>query len=44
VGIILQPLNISYLISPEDTKLCYYLEIISNVACGWIWKTCMSGR
>lgn len=32
VGIILQPLNISYLISPEDTKLCYYLEIISNVA------------
>ena len=33
VGLISQPLRVTYLMSPEHTKLCYYVKIVSDSTC-----------
>ena len=43
VGLVSEPLYITFLLSPEDTILCYYSDIISNTAavvfCGVSFQT-----
>ena len=34
VGLILQPLFVTYLISPQSSNICYYLTILTSIASG----------